>query len=263
MANGEAPDNLTVHAGPKVDGDGNGIAELSEWMDLARMSTDGPAAEVVTEAHDVSNTMVNSVAACHGELLALTPDRGCARSDPRIRMATLHSASRGIDTRAIFDHRALRDRRGRRSLSQLRDAGAHLRVASTVPGPALVIDRERALLPVPMPDASALVGLVIVQDFAVLAWVMSCFEQLWLDAAPITDLLGPHGSGDADHTRVAILRLLAEGEKDEAISRRLSVSVRTCRRHIAEYMAQVGASSRFQAGVIAARSGHLDAAGIE
>ena len=48
---------------------------------------------------------------------------------------------------------------------------------------------------------------------------------------------------------------MAEGEKDEAISRRLSISVRTCRRHIADYMAQVGASSRFQAGVIAARAG--------
>ena len=62
-----------------------------------------------------------------------------------------------------------------------------------------------------------------------------------------------------DHTRAAILRLMADGEKDEAISRRLSVSVRTCRRHIADYMAQVGATSRFQAGVIAARNGHLDA----
>jgi len=64
-----------------------------------------------------------------------------------------------------------------------------------------------------------------------------------------------------DQTRVAILRLMAEGEKDEAISRRLSISVRTCRRQIADYMAQVGASSRFQAGVIAARSGHLDGSG--
>jgi DNA-binding NarL/FixJ family response regulator len=51
---------------------------------------------------------------------------------------------------------------------------------------------------------------------------------------------------------------MAEGEKDEAISRRLSISVRTCRRHIADYMAQVGATSRFQAGVIAARAGHTD-----
>jgi len=54
---------------------------------------------------------------------------------------------------------------------------------------------------------------------------------------------------------------MAEGEKDEAISRRLSISVRTCRRHIADYMLQVGASSRFQAGVIAARAGHTDIPG--
>jgi DNA-binding CsgD family transcriptional regulator len=263
MADGEASENLRLRAGRRIDRDGGGIAAFSEWTELPRMSPVETGVEVVTEAHDVNNAILNCVAACRGELLAIAPDRGCARADPRIRMATLRSASCGSNTRAIFDHRALRDRRGRRSLAQLRDAGAHLRVASPVPGPALVVDRERALLPVPMPDASALVGLAIVHDLAVVAWVISTFEQLWLDAVPITDLVGQHGSDQVDHTRMAILRLLAEGEKDEAISRRLSVSVRTCRRHIAEYMAQVGASSRFQAGVIAARSGHLDAAGID
>ena len=70
-----------------------------------------------------------------------------------------------------------------------------------------------------------------------------------------TFVVGEVGLGvdpDVDATRQAILGLLADGEKDEAIARRLSISVRTCRRHIAEYMAQVGATSRFQAGVIAA-----------
>jgi DNA-binding NarL/FixJ family response regulator len=91
------------------------------------------------------------------------------------------------------------------------------------------------------------------------AWVIATFEQLWAEAVPLEEVISRQSeAAELDQTRAAILRLMAEGEKDEAISRRLSISVRTCRRHIADYMAQVGATSRFQAGVIAARAGHTD-----
>ena len=93
--------------------------------------------------------------------------------------------------------------------------------------------------------------------------MVATFEQLWAEASPLEEVINKQSQDDTeiDHTRAAILRLMAEGEKDEAISRRLSISVRTCRRHIADYMAQVGATSRFQAGVIAARAGHTDTPG--
>lgn len=55
-----------------------------------------------------------------------------------------------------------------------------------------------------------------------------------------------------------VLYLLCEGEKDDAIARQMQVSTRTCRRYIAEYMAEVGARNRFQAGVIALRDGWLE-----
>lgn len=54
-----------------------------------------------------------------------------------------------------------------------------------------------------------------------------------------------------------LLRLLAEGFTDEAIGRRLCMHERTARRYIADYMARVGAATRFQAGVIAARRGDV------
>src|SRR5205807_6227837 len=102
-------------------------------------------------------------------------------------------------------------------------------------------------------------GLAIVREPNVIAWIVATFEQQWADAAPLEDVINKdHDETELDQTRAAILRLMAEGEKDEAISRRLSISVRTCRRHIADYMAQVGALSRFQAGVIAARAGHTE-----
>ncbi|MCZ0982437.1 hypothetical protein O1L60_35735 [Streptomyces diastatochromogenes] len=49
--------------------------------------------------------------------------------------------------------------------------------------------------------------------------------------------------------------LLAEGAKDEVIARRMGMSLRTCRRHIADLLEELGAESRFQGGVLAERAG--------
>ncbi|MFC6678324.1 response regulator transcription factor [Nonomuraea ferruginea] len=55
-----------------------------------------------------------------------------------------------------------------------------------------------------------------------------------------------------------VVRLAAQGLSDEAIARHLGVSVRTVRTRFAEAMTELGAQSRFQAGVEAARRGWLD-----
>ncbi|MBC3840413.1 response regulator transcription factor [Streptacidiphilus sp. 4-A2] len=56
----------------------------------------------------------------------------------------------------------------------------------------------------------------------------------------------------------AILTLMANGLKDEVIAKRMSLSVRACRGHIAGLLEMLNARSRFQAGVIAARTGLLE-----
>jgi DNA-binding NarL/FixJ family response regulator len=56
-----------------------------------------------------------------------------------------------------------------------------------------------------------------------------------------------------------IILLLAEGAKDETVARRLGLSLRTCRRHIAEILDHLDASSRFQAGYRAGRLGAVPA----
>ncbi|SCD54243.1 regulatory protein, luxR family, partial [Streptomyces sp. di50b] len=50
-----------------------------------------------------------------------------------------------------------------------------------------------------------------------------------------------------------LLQLLATGLTDEAVARTLGIGVRTERRMTAELMERLGASSRFEAGVQAAR----------
>jgi DNA-binding CsgD family transcriptional regulator len=234
-----------------------------DWNDALTVSASPDVAvDVISDQTQIGNVMMHYADRCQTELLSVAPGRlPKTRIDSRTRIANLYSARRGVRSRLLYQHAALRDRHTRSYLSELADNGAKIRFAASVPGRSLVIDGEVALLPIPTNDANRH-GLVVVREPNVVRWVIATFEQLWAESQPLEDALSRQSdAADIDQTRAAILRLMAEGEKDEAISRRLSISVRTCRRQIADYMAQVGATSRFQAGVIAARAGHLDIAG--
>lgn len=61
------------------------------------------------------------------------------------------------------------------------------------------------------------------------------------------------GSDDWDQHRIG--QLPAAGYADEIVARRMGVSVRTCRTHIARLMRTLGASSRTHLGALLAQSG--------
>ena len=233
---------------------------VPDWNAALSAAPGESVVDVISDPGAIANVLMHYADSCQHELLSVAPGRlPPTRIDARTRVANVYSARRGIKTRALYQHIALRDRATRAYLNELASNGARIRFAPSLPGRSLVVDRTAALLPLPTDDPSKH-GLAIVRDPNVIAWVVATFEQLWSESVPLEDLINRQQQDDTelDETRAAILRLMAEGEKDEAISRRLSISVRTCRRHIADYMAQVGASSRFQAGVIAARAGHTD-----
>jgi DNA-binding CsgD family transcriptional regulator len=243
-----------------LEGRRNTLRQLiPEWNTALSESAREAAVDVITDQTAIANVLMHFADNCASELLSVAPGRlPTTRIDGRTRIANLYSLRRGIKTRAVYQHTALRDRASRSYLHELADNGAKIRFASLVPGRSLVVDRTVALLPIPTSDPGRH-GLAVVREPNVVAWVIATFEQLWAEAAPFEDVINrQQDETEFDQTLSAILRLMAEGEKDEAISRRLSISVRTCRRHIADYMAQVGATSRFQAGVIAARSGHAE-----
>ncbi len=231
---------------------------MPDWTRAVRDQNPQPTVEVVTDPEAARNVLMYYAEHCQREVLSVAPGRGPGRIDPRTRTANLYSLGRGVLTRALYQHVALRDRATRAYLRELAENGARIRLAAAVPGRSLIVDREVALLPTPSSDPG-LTQFAVVREPRVVAWLVSTFEQLWAEASPLDEVLHHQNpEPEVDETRLAILRLMADGEKDEAISRRLSISVRTCRRHIADYMAQVGATSRFQAGVTASRNGHLD-----
>ncbi|MGP8297108.1 response regulator transcription factor [Streptomyces inhibens] len=80
------------------------------------------------------------------------------------------------------------------------------------------------------------------------------FEALWRLAVPVS-AAGIGAQVDARDRQ--ILTLMASGATDEAIARRLGLGRRTVVRRVSALLTRLGATTRFQAGVQAARRGWL------
>lgn len=80
-------------------------------------------------------------------------------------------------------------------------------------------------------------------------------ERLWERGAQVRHATRPVLLEQSGSRNEKVLRLLADGLTDEAIARRIGVSVRTVRNDVAASMVRLQARSRFQAGMLAAQMG--------
>ncbi|MFI2609517.1 LuxR C-terminal-related transcriptional regulator [Kitasatospora sp. NPDC018619] len=165
-------------------------------------------------------------------------------------LAELPRTDRTLRVRIVHQHPARFHLPTQRQARAAERSGAEVRTTGESCGPLLVVDRESAFLPERgRPD-----GLVLVEQPSVVAHLADSFETLWHQGEAFRS--GPAAArAVSDELRATILRLLADGLKDEVIARRLGLSLRNCRRHIAGLYSSLGADSRFQAGVLAERHG--------
>ncbi|GAA2362736.1 LuxR family transcriptional regulator [Streptomyces cuspidosporus] len=118
---------------------------------------------------------------------------------------------------------------------------------------AFIVDGRAALV-----CADSAVGrrASAIRDPGVIETLQTLFDGIWRNAVVVNERVD-----FGDHARMEMVRPILEwlrlGVTDEVAARELSVSVRTYRRYVAEIMALLGASSRFQAGVRAAELGLL------
>jgi DNA-binding CsgD family transcriptional regulator len=131
------------------------------------------------------------------------------------------------------------------------ELGDNVRLCHAPPSRMAVLGDSTVVIPTVWgaPPASR----VVIHSSSVASALRSLFEELWERSVP---LHGDKGSELADDNK-EILRMLAAGMKDEAIARRLGLSLRTVRRRVADLMAELNASTRFVAGVEAVRRGWL------
>ncbi|MFF9626480.1 hypothetical protein [Streptomyces griseosporeus] len=157
---------------------------------------------------------------------------------------------RGTAVRVLGTHRSRADFSARARTGRLVEDGVDVRTVTRLSQTAVVFDRALALVLGDDEDDEPVAWRV--REDHVVRFLADLMDQLWDGAAPY--LPGEAGYGEAaDDLRHDIARLMAEGHTDDVVARKLGMSVRTCRRHIAALLRSLDASSRFQAGVQAAR----------
>ncbi|MCA6094694.1 hypothetical protein LE181_21290 [Streptomyces sp. SCA3-4] len=100
--------------------------------------------------------------------------------------------------------------------------------------------------------------VMIIEDPAAARALDLLFAGVWSGAVPPAERMRLHGRLRSDLAR-SILECLRDGCTDDVAAREVRVSLRTYRRHVAEIMRELGAKSRFQAGVRAVELGLLSA----
>ncbi|MFJ8166647.1 LuxR C-terminal-related transcriptional regulator [Streptomyces sp. NPDC096136] len=161
---------------------------------------------------------------------------------------------RGIRMCSLYQHATRFDPATRAHAERLVEAGAEIRTLPEALPQMIIVDRELGFLP------SRSGGALLIREPDLLGYLLDVFHRDWEYATPFAT--GPQAAHDISETvKESILTLLAKGLKDDSIARRLGISLRTCRRHVAELLIALGAHSRFQAGVIAQQQGLAGARG--
>lgn len=155
-----------------------------------------------------------------------------------------------VSMRVLCSHRSRAGFAFRALARCLKEQGAEIRTLSEVPHAAVVFDRSVAVLLCP-PEGGGQPSARQVRDPDVIGCLLDLFAHLWETSTPY----GTEDAGYADaidDLQQSIVQLMAQGLTDEVVARRLGMSVRTCRRHIATLLDNLGSVSRFQAGYQAA-----------
>ena len=189
------------------------------------------------------------------ECLSFSPN-GAHRPDAMSASRPLNEAAlaRGVKLRCVYQDAFRNDADTIAYAEWLTGLGGDVRTVPSVPMQIVVVDREVAILPTNPADSRA--GAIEVRNLGMLAVVCALFENVWSAATPLGTARIVDGQGLSPLER-EVLKFLSEGHTDDSLARRLGVSVRTVRRTIADLTERLGATSRFQAGVNAARRGWI------
>lgn len=200
------------------------------------------------ESGDLVDTMEMLLRNSTGELLFFRPDQFWLPSGQQMDEIVLEALHEGRRCRTMYPSgigdelpEAVRTRAA---------AGDRVRVVPDLPARLAIFGRAGLVVP---EDWESPVGRrLLIRHPAVVSGMITLFDAYWDRGVALP------GLGDTDVTGSDdLIALLARGAKDEQAARLLGVSLRTVRRRVAALMAELGAESRFQAGMELVRRGLL------
>lgn len=172
-------------------------------------------------------------------------------SSERAERGLIYGASEAVSARLLTSPALVDEDFVREQLSLERPVA--IRIARVPPLQALIVDGTVGLV-----VAESAVGrrASVIRAPELLHTLRTLFESVWRNAVPAGERI-VFGNRDRGALARRILGALWAGVTDEVAARDLAVSVRTYRRHVADIMTLLGATSRFQAGVRAVELGLL------
>lgn len=200
------------------------------------------------------------------EIMAIHPggtfDADVLRQSLRRAQANLEA---GVRLRVVHQTSALAHPASVEYLAAIEELGGQVRVRPHLPFRILLVDRDAAVCSTPTDERGQ--DTYLVRGGRVMTLLDRIFETTWVDAVPLRTSLDEataNRPSEAALRRCAetlteqqrtILKLLAEGETDQTIARRLGITPRTVTRRVTELYEALEVQSRFQAGAAAHRMG--------
>ncbi len=217
---------------------------------LALTVLEGPEA-IRTAIHEATAQATDEV---------LTAQPGSTRPRTTLRTALDNARTaiaRGAGLRHIYQHPARYSTQVRDYLRQVPAESLDVRTTELTVERLLIFDRRVAFIPATADRSAALE----IRHPALVRYLVQVYEVLWTQATPLTRQLPTTAPGvQVTAVQQSIARLLSQGHVDDAVARKLGISVRTCRAHIAKLMQALGADSRTHLGALIVRSGIVDEA---
>lgn len=241
------------------------LSLLPTYFEARQSRRAAEAVDVIEDIDMVRHLLGDRARRVKHELCIAHPGSGMSEDGLARSLALdLVMLERGVVMRSVLQHSTRYHAATQRYVGEVLRHGAQVRTVPIVPRRLIAFDREVAFIPPETGDPAK--GAVLVQEPGVVEHLLSSFDLMWHNGRPFPftevgdkDAEVTDDSGQArDEMMRAILEQMASGAKDEMIARRLGISVRTCRRHIATITADLGADSRFQAGMLAQQRGLLD-----
>ncbi|MEU7114571.1 helix-turn-helix transcriptional regulator [Streptomyces sp. NPDC046182] len=161
---------------------------------------------------------------------------------------------RGVSLRTLYQDSFRNDASTRDYVSWLSTLGGETRTVPSLPMLLVIVDQEVALVPLDPDDGRR--GALEIRSRGAVEALHVLFTRFWDAGIPWYEQDGPDCNGLSRRER-ELMYLLASGNTDEAIGKKLGLSLRTVRRTVSGLMVRLEARSRFEAGVLAARAGWL------
>lgn len=239
-----------------------GLTQLWEAQEvLGRSSESGDGLRRITGLREINALLTAAASECRQSVATAQP-RG-PRQPEVLEQALPRDIAmlrRGVRMRTIYQHTARFSAPTQAYVEKVTALGGEVRTLAEFFERLIVFDRTVAFIPDPEDQQTA----VMIRDPAVVAFLVGAFDRVWLTAVPFSSAYESRTEdGIVLAIQQSIARLLLHEEKDAAIARRLGISERNCRGHIAKLMKRLGARNRTHLGYLLASSGLLTDADVD